>query len=145
MASAASNSLYNQAIVDEAKAAIGDGSLQTPHVSVRCDNPLCGDRIVLEATGDDGHLREVAHRTRGCLLTRAAASIAARHARDLDAAGIEAAREQLEALLRGDEPQEEVWPELEIFRPVASVRSRQDCVRLPLQALALAIGKLGKT
>ncbi|SNB62979.1 nitrogen fixation protein NifU [Arboricoccus pini] len=145
MTGMASNSLYNQAIIEEAKAAVGSGTIETPHVSVRCDNPLCGDRITLEALGNNGHLAEVAHRTRGCLLTRAAASIAARHARNLDTAGIEAALQQLDELLSGNKPLKEVWPELAIFRPVASVRSRQDCVRLPLQALSLALAKLGKT
>ena len=40
--------LYNEAILAEAKAGHGSGTLPTPDVSVTCDNPLCGDRVAVD-------------------------------------------------------------------------------------------------
>jgi NifU-like protein involved in Fe-S cluster formation len=138
-------SLYNQAIIEEAKANVATGTLERPDVSIRCDNPLCGDRVLLDARGDKGGLTAVAHKTRGCLLTRAAATIAARHAPGLDLAALRAVQEELEAILSGKASGiSPIWPELTIFAPVAAVRSRHDCVRLPLRALADALEAIGE-
>ena len=47
---------------------------------------------------------------------------------------------ELRRLLAGEaiEPR---WPELAMFAPVSAVRSRHECVLLPLQALSEALSK----
>ncbi len=134
--------LYDAAILAEAKAAAGAGRLEPADVSVEGDNPLCGDRIALDLrAGAEGRVAALAHRTRGCLLTRAAASLLGRRAPGASAAELRAAIAELEALLRG-EGSPERWPELAMFEPVAVVKSRHDCVLLPFRTLARALHAL---
>ena len=45
----------------------------------------------------------------------------------------------IDALLKGEEPGEGHWAELDLFRPVARVKSRHACVRLPFRTLEAAL------
>jgi nitrogen fixation protein NifU and related proteins len=133
--------IYDAAIVAEARAAIGKGRLAEPTVSLRCDNPLCGDRITLDLAVSDGRVAAVAHETRGCLLTRAAASVLARHLAErpvVDLGSMASAAEQM--LATGEAPPG--WEDLGMFAPVRAVKSRHECVLLPFKALAEAAGQL---
>ena len=67
--------LYQDRIVSLAKAKTGAGKLASPTKSARRDNPLCGDRVVIDVKLDDGgKIAEIAHQVRGCLLCQASAS-----------------------------------------------------------------------
>lgn len=136
-----SERLYDEAILAEAKAQIGAGALGRPAVRVEADNPLCGDRITLELAGSPARIEGLAHRTRGCLLTRAAASLIGRRAPGASTADLRAAIAELEALLATGTAAGH-WPELAMFTPVRAVRSRHDCVLLPFRALAEALDRL---
>jgi nitrogen fixation NifU-like protein len=133
------DALYDQAIIAEAKSRTGAGRLPSPTITAECDNPLCGDRITVDLAVADGTITDLAHKTRGCLLTQASASLLARYAKD---AGIEDAkdlREAVAAFLQGQEDER-----FAILTPVRNARSRWDCVTLPFQALADAITDLEK-
>ena len=67
--------LYHQAILDLAREATGHGRLQAPQVSIRVDNPLCGDRVTLDLELQDGRVSALGHQVRGCLLCQAAAAV----------------------------------------------------------------------
>jgi nitrogen fixation NifU-like protein len=133
--------LYNAAIVAEAKATAGAGRLAHPSVSVVCDNPLCGDRVGLDLAVEGGRVAAAGHVTRGCLLTRAAASLVTRHLDGRDLAELPRLRGALEAVLAGAAPPAD-WPEIGMFTPVAAVRSRHDCVLLPIRAVERALAAL---
>ena len=67
--------LYQDRIVALAKAKTGAGKLASPTKSARRDNPLCGDRVVIDVRLDEaGKIAEIAHQVRGCLLCQASAS-----------------------------------------------------------------------
>ena len=79
----------------------------------------------------------IGHVARGCLLCEAAVVLIAEHApqRRIDdllhaGAGVDAALKDGVSF---------PWPELEIFAPVRSVKSRHRCVGLPFEALAAAL------
>lgn len=130
--------LYNKAIVETARATATAARLSAPDVTVEEDNPLCGDMIALDLAFADGRVVALGHKTRGCLLTRAAAVIVARRAVGAELAELRRAIASLEALLAGD-PAPPAWEELAMFGPVRAVKSRHDCVRLPFRALAAAL------
>jgi NifU-like protein involved in Fe-S cluster formation len=137
--------LYNDAIVREAKAAGERPRLPAPDASVTRDNPLCGDRVTLDlAFAPDGTVAAAGHRTRGCLLTQAAASLLARRAEGATPDELERAADDLRAVLRDGPPggEEPAWPELAMFGPVRAVKSRHECVLLPFDALREALGKV---
>lgn len=134
--------LYNERLVSLARSRAGAGTLEAPDVRVERDNPLCGDRIRLELALEDGRIARIAHRTRGCLLTEAAAALLAELAPGATAEDAVAWRRALEALLAGRSTGVEPG-ELEVFAPVAAVKSRHECVLLPFEALDEALRQAG--
>jgi nitrogen fixation NifU-like protein len=133
-----SDQLYQDRIVALAKAKTGAGKLLAPTKTARRDNPLCGDRVIIDVTLDDtGHIAEIAHQVRGCLLCQASASALASIAVGRDKAGIAAIRHDADRAL-GREDGEAGEP-FAAFAPVKSHKSRQECVLLPIEALADAL------
>lgn len=138
-----SEELYNKAIIEAAKACDHAGRLDEPAATATADNPLCGDRVTLDLATDGARIGEVRHKTRGCLLTRAAANLLARHAEGLDLAEATALQESARAWLEGETDQPP-FPDLEPMAPVRNVKSRHDCVTIAFDALAEAAGRLGQ-
>jgi nitrogen fixation NifU-like protein len=130
--------LYQERIVALAKARTGAGKLANPTKSARRDNPLCGDRVVMDVRVDgQGRIAELAHQVRGCLLCQASASALASMAVGRDAAGIAEARQDAERALGRAAGKAE--PPFDAFEPVKDHKSRQECVLLPFEALAAAL------
>jgi len=133
-----SDELYQDKIVALAKARTGAGKLAVPTRTARRDNPLCGDRVIIDVTLDGvGKIVEIGHQVRGCLLCQASASALASLAVGRDAAGIAEIRHDAERAIGREEgvPHEPYAA----FAPVAAHKSRQECVLLPLEALKDAL------
>jgi nitrogen fixation NifU-like protein len=135
------DALYDQAILQKARAATGAGRLAAPDGSAMIDNPLCGDRVTIDLTLADGKVATLGHLVRGCVLCEASAALIAEHAIGQAPAALRQAAAGIRPMLR--EGAALPWPELEIFAPVRAVRSRHDCVELPFRALAAALDKAG--
>jgi nitrogen fixation NifU-like protein len=133
-----SDELYQTRIVALAKSKTGAGKLAAPTKSARRDNPLCGDRVTIDVKLDDtGHIAEIAHQVRGCLLCQASAAALASIAVGRDAAGIAELRHDAERAV-GREAGKAHEP-FDAFEPVAAHKSRQECVLLPFEALRDAL------
>ena len=133
-----SDQLYQDRIVALAKAKTGAGMLAAPTKSARRDNPLCGDRVTIDVRLDgQGRITEIAHQVRGCLLCQASASALSSVAVGRDMAGIAAVRHDAERAI-GREAGEAAEP-FAAFAPVATHKSRQECVLLPFEALKDAL------
>ena len=84
-----SDQLYQDKIVALAKSKTGAGKLASPTKTARRDNPLCGDRVIIDVVvNGQGRIAEIAHQVRGCLLCQASAAALASVAVGKDAAGI---------------------------------------------------------
>ena len=129
--------LYPQAIKD--LAACEAARLAAPDASATLDNPLCGDTVSVDLTLVDGRIAALGHGVRGCLLCKAAATVAARAVVGLaveDAAGL---ADRVSAMLKqGAEPPVAA---LSAFLAVRPHKSRHGCVVLPFKALAKALGR----
>lgn len=134
--------LYQQAIINIAREAEGAGRLDHADASVTVDNPLCGDRITLDVAMDEDRVAHVGHKVRGCLLCQAAAAVIGRHAVGLGAEALRATVADMRKILGGGAPSDHAWLELELFRPVASYKSRHECVLLPFDALNEALDQI---
>lgn len=130
--------LYQQALLDLARAAHGAGTLPAPDGSALRDSPLCGDRVRMQVALEEGRIKALAHDVKGCLLCRAAASLVGLHGTGLNAAEANALRDQVAAALAGGEPPPG-WPELSLFEPVRPHRNRHGCVLLPFETLIAAL------
>ncbi len=138
-----SDELYQAALVARAKQGRSRGRLNNPQHSATLDNPLCGDRVTLDVDLSGGKVSAVGHQVRGCLLCEASAEIIAAQAPGKSPADLAEARAALAAILKdGKAAPAGEWSVLAIFAPVHRVKSRQDCVLLPFEALekALAAG-----
>lgn len=130
--------LYQQALLDLARAAHGAGTLPSPDGEALRDSPLCGDRVRMQVALEAGRIQAIAHDVKGCLLCQAAASLVGLHGTGLNAEEAKALRGQVAATLAGGEPPPG-WPELKLFAPVRPHRNRHGCVLLPFEALAAAL------
>ena len=132
-------SLYHDAIKQFAHAAHGHGLLPAPAGEAKLDNPLCGDRVRVQVAMASGRITAIAHETRGCLLCRAAAAVIGLRAVGQDEAGIGAALNDLERMLKDVAPAPAAWPELAMFEPARAYASRHRCILLPFRALLAAL------
>jgi nitrogen fixation NifU-like protein len=135
-----SDELYQAALVARAKQGRARGRLAQPQHSITLDNPLCGDRVTLDVNLTNGRVSAVGHQVRGCLLCEASAEIIAAHAPGKTQGELAEAASAVTAILKeGKEVPAGAWSELAIFAPVHRVKSRQDCVLLPFEALNKAL------
>jgi nitrogen fixation NifU-like protein len=134
------DALYHDRILALARRRTGAGRLETPDASATIDNPLCGDRVTLDLRLEDGRIAAVGHKTRGCLLCQAAATVIAEHAPGLTVQELRDLTCDLRPALT-ERPEElgARWPELAAFAPVHGHKSRYDCVLLPFDALREAL------
>ena len=134
------NSLYQERIIDLAKRARLRGRLGAPDASARVDNPLCGDRVVIDLAIEHHKITAIGHRVRGCALCEAASEIIASSAPGMTIPEVAAVESAMRTYLksRGDVPP--AWGELSVFEPVRTVPSRHECVLLPFSAVRQAAG-----
>ena len=101
-------------------------------------NPLCGDRIELDVALDHrGAVAELRHRTQGCLICTASASLMASDVRGHDAGAVAA---RLAALHRGLATGDgEGLGELAALTGVSAHPGRHRCALLPWEALQAAM------
>lgn len=128
--------LYDQALLARARRPAGAGTLLRPSVQGRAENQLCGDAIDLDIRAVDGRIEELAHRTKGCALVTASASLLAETSSEATEAEALARAAALRAWLSGDGP---LPAELTPLQVVRVFPSRRRCVLLPWEALASAL------
>jgi len=133
------DTLYHQAILEHAKAAIGAGKLDGATAEATVDNPLCGDRVTVSLSLDGDIVTAVGHDVRGCVLCHASASLLAQHGVGQSEDAIRKAADDLALMIRDGGPVPEGWPDLETFEPVRAARSRHECVLLPFEAATRAL------
>jgi len=137
-------SLYQQAILAHAKAAVGAGKLDSPQGRATVDNPVCGDRVTVEVSLDDaGRVAAVGHTVRGCVLCAATASVIGAGAPGRTPAELRRTATSFDAMIRRGAGAPEEWPDLGAFVPVQSAKSRHECVLLPFEALDRAMADAG--
>ena len=140
-----SEAVYQKNILALAAREDGGGVLPAPTASVKKSNPLCGDEILLTAQIDDGRIIALAHRTRGCLLCRAAAArfwLWREETKPDSRALLDFAARAQKMFSRGatttaaaaENSDATIVEELRMFAPVVAHPSRHGCVLLPFWA-----------
>jgi nitrogen fixation protein NifU and related proteins len=123
------DALYHDALMALAKDTSHAAAL-TAGAGVTVDNPLCGDRVTLDAEIVDGIARNIRHRVRGCALCQASAAALAQTLEGKPVAALDSALATVESVLAGGTA-EAPWG---AFAPVVRHKSRHDCVKLPFSA-----------
>lgn len=131
---------YAEGLVAEARLAHGHGTLPSPRRTVRAANPVCGDEIELDLDDDGARIVDVAHRTRGCVFTRASASLLARSVPGMTLAQ---ARDLATALRTDLAGSAALPPEVAALASVRIYPVRVRCALLPWDALRSALDLMG--
>lgn len=66
--------MFSESLLDHFRSPRNAGTLDPPALTVRVENPICGDIITLSALADDGVISEVRFQVRGCTAAIAAGS-----------------------------------------------------------------------
>ncbi|MDM5147770.1 iron-sulfur cluster assembly scaffold protein [Candidatus Persebacteraceae bacterium Df01] len=127
-----SDSVYQAAIMALAKSANNNGDITDATARCQRSNPLCGDEIILAAVTDTMSLHRLAHRTRGCVLCKAATT------KMLQLAAQYPQQSTLHKMCRdvihmfGEK---KIIASMDVFTPVIEHPARYGCVQLPFEAL----------
>ncbi|NBC31950.1 MAG: iron-sulfur cluster assembly scaffold protein [Alphaproteobacteria bacterium] len=135
--------IYQQAILELARAAGETRRLERPAITATAENPLCGDRITVDLKVVDGRIAAHGHGLRGCMLCEAAAALVAREIAGRPVAELTETTAAFVRMIRADGPVPERWPDLAAFTPVKAVPGRHECVLLPFTAVETALSDAG--
>ncbi|MEL6184441.1 MAG: Fe-S cluster assembly sulfur transfer protein SufU [Myxococcota bacterium] len=132
--------LYQAEILEHDENPRNEGRLDDPTASARVSNPLCGDRVQVDLQIEDGVIRDIRFKGRGCAISRASASMMTELVQGLPAD--EAA--ELEAKIQQWLDSEARMPPegLERLEPLGAVRafpSRKRCATLAWSSLTKAL------
>ena len=70
-----SDPLYTEIIIDEARNASNEGTLENPDISQHDANPMCGDSITLQMNVNDDSISDVKWNGDGCTICKACTSV----------------------------------------------------------------------
>lgn len=135
-----SDPLYAPPVLRLAADAVGAGSLAPHDAQGQAHNPTCGDRVAVTLRLDDeGHITDIAHDTRACVLAQASASILGAHALGADRTRLRALREAVAAMLKGASAPQAPFADYGALAAAAAHRNRHACVLLPIDAVLDAL------
>jgi nitrogen fixation NifU-like protein len=133
--------LYQKIIVEHGKTPRNHGALAGATHGATMHNPLCGDEVTVSVILSDGKLDDVRFESRGCVLSRASASLMTERVRGHAPGFALALGHALEAFVSGPPTDggAALLGDLTVFEGVRDYPSRVSCVTLPWQALARAV------
>lgn len=132
--SADAKSLYQELVLEHGKRPRNEGPYPEATCHATAHNPLCGDRVTMHVALDEAGLLKVRFEGRGCLLSKASASLLTELANGRTWSEVLALADDLDALLGPEEPAEDVGP-LALWRGARAFPARRACVTLAWQAL----------
>ncbi len=120
------------------------GRLEVPDATSHKVSRICGSELTLDLCVDgQGRIAELGLELQACALGQASASVFARGAIGTSLAEIEAARDQLKAMLQeGAEPPTGRFEALAALQPAASYRQRHGSILLAFEAGVEALATL---
>ena len=135
-----SDPLYDKSLLRLAANAAGAGRLDDFDAEGSAHNPTCGDRIsVTLRTGQSGRILAIAHEVHACVLAQASASILGAHATGANQTKLQALRDEVAGMLRGDAAVSPPFEDYAVLKPAAAYRNRHACVLLPIDAVLNAL------
>ncbi len=135
--------LYQEIILDHYKRPRNQRPLACPNGSAEGHNPLCGDRVKVYYTLEDGRIADVSFEGTGCAISQAAASLMTVTVKGKTVAEAEALFDRFHDLIlgRAGTPEELAsLGKLRAFSGVAAFPLRVKCASLPWHTLRAALG-----
>ena len=132
--------LYSQRILALAADIPHLDRLAQPDATVKKRSPLCGSTITVDVALRDGKIAEFGQDVKACALGQAAASVVGSAIIGATRAQVEAARDQLKAMLKEGGPAPDApFDGLEVLLPARDYKNRHASIMLALEATADAM------
>jgi nitrogen fixation NifU-like protein len=131
--------LYQEVLLDHNRAPRNFGRLAGANRTAAGDNPLCGDRVVIDLEVAEGTVREVRFEGSGCAISTASASLMTEAVKGLAPAQVRALHERMIALVTGAEAPRDDMGKLVAFAGVSDYPMRVKCATLPWHTLIAAL------
>lgn len=130
--------LYQQVILDHNRKPRNFRKIVAANRTAEGYNPLCGDRITVELTVEDGIVKDVGFQGTGCAISKAAASMMTASVIGKPEREVDALFHRVHAMLTGANGATEVG-KLAVFAGVREFPSRIKCATLAWHALQAAL------
>ncbi len=132
--------LYQEVILDHYKKPRNFGRLPEAGCSVNGENPLCGDKLVLDLKVRDGIVEDLRFQGAGCAISTASASMMTEAVKGKPKAEVERLYGRFHALVTGTEGESgEGLGKLAAFAGVAGYPARVKCASLAWHTLKAAL------
>lgn len=131
--------LYQEVLLDHAKAPRNRGSVEAETHRAEGHNPLCGDCVTVSLRIEDGLIRAIRFEGVGCAISTASASMMTEL---LEGKSVEEAERLFEGFRSSLVENAELEPECEALRAMEGVKAypmRVKCATLPWHALHAAL------
>ncbi len=114
--------------------------LDGPDATVKRRSPLCGSTVTVDVAMKDGRIDAFGQDVKACALGQAAASVVGSAIMGATRAQVEAARDELKAMLKQDGPVPSApFDGLEVLIPARDYKNRHASILLTLEATAEAM------
>ncbi len=134
--------LYSQRILALAADIPHRARLDAPQASVRKRAPLCGSTVHVDLDVTDGRISRFGQDVKACALGQASAALLGQNIIGRTRAEVEAARDQLKAMLTSDAaPPASPFDGYEVLEPAREYRNRHASILLALEATADAMAE----
>lgn len=116
--------------------------LEHPDATVKKRSPLCGSTVTVDIKVEDGKIINFGQDVKACALGQASASVVGGAIIGATRQQVEAARDQLKAMLKNDGPAPDApFDGLEVLMPARDYKNRHASILLVLDATAEAMAK----
>lgn len=115
------------------------GRLPAPQGSARERSPLCGSMVTVDVVLRGGRIAEFAQEVKACALGQAAAAVVGAALPGRNRTEVEAARDQLAAMLEGGPVPDAPFDGLGVLVVARDFRNRHASIQLALRAAAAAM------
>ena len=131
--------LYQQVILDHNRNPRNFRKIAGANRTAEGYNPLCGDRITVEVTVEDGIVKDVAFQGAGCAISKAAASMMTASVIAKPEREVDALFHRVHAMLTGTNGDTADVGKLAVFAGVREFPSRIKCATLAWHTLQAAL------
>lgn len=130
--------LYQELILDHARAPRNAGLIEQPTCLAHGDNPLCGDKIAVTVRVKDDVLEDVRFRGAGCAISTASASLMTEAVKGKSKPEIGRLFDRFHGMVTGGTVADDLG-KLEAFRNISEFPVRVKCASLAWHTLMAAL------
>jgi nitrogen fixation protein NifU and related proteins len=131
--------LYQQVILDHNRKPRNFRTIADANRTAEGYNPLCGDRITVQITVEDGIVKDAAFQGTGCAISKAAASMMTANVIGKPETEVDALFHRVHVMLTGENGAAADLGKLAVFAGVREFPSRIKCATLAWHTLQAAL------